>query len=492
MNKAQAIAEQVETEQYSLQLPAKSEKLRQYLENDGLLLNEEITRALYDDALTKEALREKIAGSGIASDKKLLDQLTNHLWETHQSVKSAKHLLPAEGIDPKATYRLTIREGQEQRLEPQKVEQETTPMPKVVVVNGNLLANFLHNYRLNRDMHLTIEKVTEQSQRMQAIPATNVQQQLSKTAGKLEKPSNNSIEQTEQSAITDTTAQENQNEVKQEQQPAESTSKTLGTPASTKHYEWEQVASHLAAAGITREQLAGLGQLSALLNGKQTGPLTIDQKIDNRYVSLTGRLRVAEVNGQLKLRFQPIRDEKVVRAITLPKQIQGYAITVDDRANLIKTGELGKVVELTNPQTKQTYRAYVGTDPKTQQLVVTRQEQVKLPKTINGIPLTQTQREMIGQGKAIRLDGLKGQNGQTFSAYVQVSAAKGALNVTTIPDNAIKKTTDLKTAQDLNRPSQKLEGTTSGLSARTEKAPKMQPAQEGSLRDDVNRGPRLR
>ncbi|MBO0936423.1 DUF3945 domain-containing protein [Fibrella sp. HMF5335] len=491
MTKSQVIAEQVETEHYSLQLPAKSEKLRQYLENDGLLSNEEITSALYDDALTKKALREKVAAAGVTTDKRLIDQLTNHLWDTHQSVKAAKQLLPSEGIDPKATYRLTIQEGQEHRLQALEQRAQDVPMPKVVVVSGNLLANFLHNYRLNRDMQLTIDKVVGPSQGVQAAAIHKVHQSPD-IAGGQKRTEVNSVRRTEQPVDGRTAIQGNQSKVKQEPQPVESTSKSQGEVASAKNYAWEQVASQLAAAGITREQLVGLGQLSTLLSGKQTGPVSFEQKIDNRYVSLTGKLRVAEVNGQLKLRFQPIQDEKALRAITIPKQVQGYVITPNDRATLIKTGEMGNVVELTNLQTNQTYRAYIGTDPKTQQLVVTRQEQVKLPKSINGVTLTQTQREMIGQGKAIRLDGLKGENGQTFSAYVQVSAAKGALNVINVPDNAVKKTTDLKTAQDLRRPSHKLDGTTSGQSAKTERAPVRHVAQEGTLRDDAKQGPRLR
>lgn len=461
MNKAQTIAEQIETEEYALKLPSQSEALRQYLGNDGLLSNEEIDRALYDDNLTKKALREKVVKADVTTDRKLLDRLTNHLWATHQSVREAKHLLPAEGIDPKATYRLTITDGQVQGIEPAKPQQTDVPMPKVVVVSGNLVANFLHNYRLNRDMQLRVEKLTDHQQGVSVRPVNDSQSQ----PGITEKVSK----------TTPIPAQQ-------------------AEPTVNKTYSWAQVASQLAAAGISREQLTDKGQLTRLLGGQQTGPLTLDQKIDGRYVSLTGKLRVIEVNGQLKLRIQPIREQKLVRALTIPKQIQGYNFTADDRANLIKSGELGRVVELTDPRTKQPYRAFIGTDARTQQLIVTREEQIKLPKTINGVPLTQTQRELIGQGKAIRLDGLTGQNGQTFSAYVQVSAAKRGLNVTSVPDTAVKKTTDLKTASDLNRPSHKLKGTSSGQSEKTEKKPNVGPVQatQPIAHEEPLRGPRLR
>lgn len=489
MSKAQSIAEQIEAENYSLLLPAKSEQLRQYLGNDGLLSNEEICRALYDDALTKKSLREKVVQTGVTTDKKLTDQLTSHLWETHQSVKAVKHMLPVEGIDPKATYRLKLEDGQVQRVETKQTEGSDAPMPKVVVVSGNLLANFLHNYRLNRDMQLTIER----------LPAADQTQRVA-TESKSALTEKSVVEKNQVRPVKTDLPGKPLNVVEPLITPSEkATGKARETDTPKKEQglvtiDWERLAPQLAAVGITREQLEKSGQLQQLLAGKQTAPVTYDQKVKDRYVSMTGKLRVVEANGQYKIRFQPIRDEKIVRALSIPKQIHGYTITPDDRANLIRTGELGRLVQLTDPKTKQAFQAFIGAEARSGQLIVTRQEQVKLPKSINGVALTQTQREMIGQGKAIRLDGLSGQNGQTFSAYVQVSAAKKGLNVTSVPDNAIKKTTDVKTALDLRRPSHKLEGTPSGLSMKTERTQKHKnaPAESHALREEVRQGPRLR
>lgn len=487
MANAQTIAEQVETEAYSLLLPTKSEHLRQYLGNDGLLSNEEICRALYDDALTKKALREKVGQAGVTTDKigppkRLIDDLTGHLWQTHQSVQKVKHQLPAEGIDPKATYRLTIEQGQAQKLEPGRQAVDAAPMPKVVVVKGNLLANFLHNYRLNRDMQLRVEKLPANERQSQAHTAilgekATTEKSLVQAAVSEERKSAAEVKPTSSASVQ---APQPSVEAKPKQEP--------------KNLDWDRLAPQLAALGITREQLEKSGHLKPLLAGQQTGPLTYDQKLSNRYVSMSGKLRVVEVNGQYRVRFQPIKDEKIVRALAIPKQVQGYTITPDDRSNLIRTGELGRLAQLTDPATKKPYQAYVGTDTRTGQVVVVRPEQVKLPRTINGVPLTQIQRELIGQGKAIRLDGLKGENGQTFSAYVQVSAAKKGLNVTTVPGNAIRKTTDSKTALDLKRPSDRLEGTTSGQSAKTHNKAKQRQelTTEPARREEMSKGPRLR
>ncbi len=508
MNQAQAIAEQVETEEYALLLPAKSEELRHYLANDGLLSNEEITKALYDDSLTKKALREKVAAAEPTADKKLLDRLTNHLWDTHQSVKAAKHLLPAEGIDPTATYRLTITEGQPNRIEPKpqqarSQEQEAAPMPKVVIVNGNLIANFLHNYNLNRDLQLKIEKLPDQVQQVQSQQPEPVQQPLVTTVRESKPKPEPTPAQT--LVTSPNVAKETTNTPQVPTQPANKVDQTngitTGTPAQARPYQWEQVAGQLAAAGVTRQQLADSGQLTQLLSGQQTDSLAFDQKIGNRYVSLTGKIRVVDVNGQPVVRMQPIRDgsgqpSKITHSLSIPKQLRGYTFTPDDRANLLKTGELGNRVELIHPTTGQLYPAYIGADSKTRQLVITRQDQVKLPKSINGVTLTQTQRELIGEGKAVRLDGLTGQNGQTFSAFVQVSAAKRGLNISSIPANSVKQTTDLKTAADLNRPSHELRGTANSQSRATEtnkaKKPQQTRRQEPAVADEISRGPRLR
>ena len=52
----QQVFEQIETQQYQLILPAEYEELRSYLENDGLLSDEEITKCLYDESLRRKDL----------------------------------------------------------------------------------------------------------------------------------------------------------------------------------------------------------------------------------------------------------------------------------------------------------------------------------------------------------------------------------------------------------------------------------------------------
>lgn len=140
----------------------------------------------------------------------------------------------------------------------------------------------------------------------------------------------------------------------------------------------------------------------------------------------------------------------------------GYELTTRDKQNLEKAGEMGKRVELTDKMTGKQFAGYVGVDKETRSLTVLRAERLRIPQTIKGVTLTRPQQKNLEQGRAIKLEGMTSNNGQTFNAYVQVSAAKRSLTFARIPDNVIKQTVDQKTAQDLAKPVHQLKGDGAG------------------------------
>ncbi len=70
---------------------------------------------------------------------------------------------------------------------------------------------------------------------------------------------------------------------------------------------------------------------------------------------------------------------------------------------------------------------------------------------------------------------MTGNNGQTFNAYVQVSAAKRSLTFAKIPDNTVKQTVDQKTAQDLMKPVHQLKGDGAGGKKTIQPKPERRP-----------------
>lgn len=590
------VFEQLETQQYQLVLPAEFEELRGYLDNDGLLSDEEITKCLYDESLRQKDLAKLIEAKTPDADKAAQDKLTDYLWDVHQRVKG----LPLTFIDPTQTYRIDVvdtgqtGQGQPPTDKPAVVPDrplsalDVSPVTLHLDINGGFLANFLHNARLNhQQMNRFITDLEQQHDALKAqfTPAQQtkpdqetwspdstalrnspVETSASATSQSLLQASGPSLTpwQRVRQTVSDWIAPTVQPELsvprqgpptadppdmaRQSNEPPEpptlsptpvgegqavsepampyptqtvsianspdnspdqpnltlttagvtmpsastpimnpqtqdvtmNETTTPGVPApapalmSTSdqltgrptRYQWPDVADQFGKLGITRQDLEKAGQLDDLLNGRKTGLLQLTQMGEgDRPFQVSGKLYIVNTpdNGPI-IGIQPERKQ-----LLLPNQFLGYELTDRDKQNLEKRGEMGKRVDLTDKVTGKTFAGYVGVDPDTKSLTVLRAERLRVPQTIKGITLTKPQQKNLEQGRAIKLEGMTGNNGQTFNAYVQVSAAKRSLTFAKIPDNAIRQTVDQKTAQDLTRPVHQLKGDGAGAGHRREK-----------------------
>ena len=153
------VFEQLETQQYQLVLPAKCEELRGYLENDGLLSDEEITKCLYDDTLRRKDLAKLVEEKTPGANKSDHQNLTNYLWDVHESVKG----LPLGFVDPKQAYQINVIDSctpptqiplfneQANRSNQPTNGGAVSPVTLHLDINGGFLANFLHNSQLNHE-----------------------------------------------------------------------------------------------------------------------------------------------------------------------------------------------------------------------------------------------------------------------------------------------------------------------------------------------------
>ncbi|MEZ0542675.1 DUF3945 domain-containing protein [Fibrella arboris] len=230
----------------------------------------------------------------------------------------------------------------------------------------------------------------------------------------------------------------------------------MGRPT---RYQWAEVAPQFEKVGVTRQDLEKAGHLDDLLNGRKTGLMKLTQAgEEGKPFQISGKLYIVNTpdNGPI-VGIQPERKQ-----LLLPKEFLGYELTSRDKQNLKKNGEMGKRVDLTDKMTGKPFVGYIGVDKDTKSLTVLRAERLHIPQTIKGVTLTKPQQKNLEQGRAIKLEGMTGNNGQTFNAYVQVSAAKRSLTFAKIPDNAVKQTVDQKTAQDLTKPVHQLKGDGAG------------------------------
>jgi len=505
--------ELLETQQYQVILPERYERLRGYLTNDGLLSDEEITRCLYDESLRRKDLAKRIEECTPAAPETDRVQLTAYLWELHETVKG----LPLTFVDPKETYRIQVVDTPDQQRESVAQHQaneelnyppfrsEVSPVTLHLDINGGFLANFLHNAQLNHEqMGRFITDLERQHRELKAelragnTPVAQPAQTPTSLPGLKQTnqeparsdrrfsagtqptgiPPAHKIQTDGAVLIADgplqPTTQLITNNLKQTVSMNETSTPNVEAPPAGRQtrYQWEEVAAQFEKVGVTRQDLEKAGHLDELLNGRKTGLMKLTQTgEEGKPFQISGKLYI--VNTPDKGPIVGIQPER--RQLLLPKEFLGYELTTRDRQNLEKNGEMGKRVELTDKLTGKQFAGYVGVDKETKSLTVFRAERLQIPQTVKGVTLTKQQQKNLEQGRAIKLEGMTSNNGQTFNAYVQVSAAKRSLTFAKIPDNVIKQTVDQKTAQDLTRPVHQLKG--DGAGGRKT----IQPKQEASL-----------
>ena len=186
-------------------------------------------------------------------------------------------------------------------------------------------------------------------------------------------------------------------------------------------YQWQDVAAQFDKIGVKRQDLEKAGQLDDLLNGRKTGLMKLTQAgEEGKPFQISGKLYI--INTPDKGPIIGIQPER--KQLLLPKEFLGYELTARDKQNLEKNGEMAKRVELTDKMTGNKFAGYVGVDKETKSLTVLRAERLHIPQTIKGVTLNKQQQKNLEQGRAIKLEGMTSNNGQSFNAYVQVSAAK--------------------------------------------------------------------
>ena len=389
-------SEQLKEQFYELLLPEEYQELRQYLGNDGFLSNDEINAALRDGRLEKEELAEKLTVLHLPSeDKGLQEKLTDYLWELHQIVQDpALERFRAEGLYQVETIQ-SLPDAARKPGEEEALGQQKKPDKSLEIVNGGLIANFIHNFK----------KATKTEE--------NPQMDMEKKT----------------------------------------------------RYQWQDVEASLGKMGLTREILAESGNLERLLKGEKTGVIDFKSEYNGQETALRGKIYLVSQGNEVKPYFQSVKQN-----LQVPDQKWGYEFSQEDKDLLKQKGELGKQVVLEDLYTKKKYNAYVGVDKETNSLTVWRADRVHIPMQIKGVDVSKEQQETLREGGAIRLSGMTSENGQKFDADIQVSAGKRSLSFSP-PSEAIKQTIDVKTAKELSRSSDQLQGTSAGGATTKDKLP---------------------
>lgn len=178
----------------------------------------------------------------------------------------------------------------------------------------------------------------------------------------------------------------------------------------------------LQQRGLSREYAEKTGIDEKLMAGEWTDlmPVSIrDEGFRFNGLASYGLTRNPET-GEVLVNANGLQNE-----VILNYPYKNYKFTADDIRSLSETGQLGKPVTLTGYGGKQ-YEALVGLHPITNQPSDTNVENLRLPKTIKGVNISNAHGRLKG-GEEILVEGMQGVNG-TYSRYVRVNGATGELD----------------------------------------------------------------
>jgi len=180
----------------------------------------------------------------------------------------------------------------------------------------------------------------------------------------------------------------------------------------------------MSQIGLSKEQLEKYNLLEPMLKGYKSNQLIP--------IQLDLGIAVTRMDARLSLQEQP--DGTVVVAMhgirkepNLHMPLFGHEFTPQDKENLVRTGNMGRVVDLVNPRTGETIPSIISLDRLTNDLVALGVSKMKIPDEVKGIPLSATQQEALKQGKAIFVEGMTSKKGTSFDAALQYNADKRSL-----------------------------------------------------------------
>ena len=180
--------------------------------------------------------------------------------------------------------------------------------------------------------------------------------------------------------------------------------------------DWKQ----LEQLGVSKDFLKNTKNLDAMLNyQKSPGLIPITIKTDDITIHTDARLAFRQdADDNFKVAVYAVRNKP-----ELDRPYFGVTLTEDDKNNLLKTGNAGRII---HPQYKEgeTTPVFLSIDKLTNELVAARADKINIPDNIKGVQLDENQKKGLAEGKSIFVEGMTAKSGKEFSAHLQIDADK--------------------------------------------------------------------
>lgn len=140
-------------------------------------------------------------------------------------------------------------------------------------------------------------------------------------------------------------------------------------------------------------------------------------------VPMQARLSLREnPDGTVSIVPHPIRREPNL------DEYLNVKFTPGDQENLKKTGNLGRVAEVVDPDTGELIPSFISIDRLTNETVAVPVSAIRIPDEVKGVKLDPEQRAALSRGEGVYVEGMTAKSGKKFNATLQINADKRGLD----------------------------------------------------------------
>jgi hypothetical protein len=177
----------------------------------------------------------------------------------------------------------------------------------------------------------------------------------------------------------------------------------------------------MSKLGLSKEKLEKNNLLDGLLKGYKTNDLVpISLNLGTAITRLDARLSLQRnAEGTVVMAIHGIRKEP-----SLSYPYYGHEFSKEDKDKLLKTGNMGRVVDLTYPNATEKIPSIISIDKKTNEIIALRADKIKIPDEMKGVKLSDDQKKTLMEGKPLYLVDMISNKGEPFSSTVQFNAEK--------------------------------------------------------------------
>lgn len=201
----------------------------------------------------------------------------------------------------------------------------------------------------------------------------------------------------------------------QEQKPATGIKQA---PVNPDNIDWTTIEKQW---GINRETLEQSGALQQMVyNHKSPQTFTLHPNFAGEQFEVDARLSFKQMpDGSFTLAPHFIKNEP-----QLDVPFKGYEFTKEDKEQLLKTGNLGKAVDLTDPKTGEVKKSLVSIDRLTNEVESVPVDRVYIKNHIGKTELSMKEIGILKDGGVVHGKEIELNNGRKFTSDLQYNADK--------------------------------------------------------------------